>query len=122
MRNLAAARFPEATRADLHRARERRHDLGKLLAFMLGDGHQDWLPPASVNSATATPRPPAASPHRHQSRRAGRGPRILRNQGPRVCAASTLTLRCQQSGTRWEQIWLQPHNQTQSADLASQAS
>jgi hypothetical protein len=38
MWNLAAARFPEATRVDLQHAREHRHDLGKLLAFMPGHG------------------------------------------------------------------------------------
>ena len=28
---------------DLYHAREHLHDLGKLLAFMLGDHHKDWL-------------------------------------------------------------------------------
>jgi len=42
--NLATAHFPEATQiVDLYHAREHLHDLGKLLAFMLGDQHQDWL-------------------------------------------------------------------------------
>jgi hypothetical protein len=42
--NLASQHFPEATQiADLYHAREHLHDLGKLLAFMLGDQHQDWL-------------------------------------------------------------------------------
>ena len=38
--NLATAKFPEATQiVDLFHAREHLHDLGKLLAFMLGDQH-----------------------------------------------------------------------------------
>jgi hypothetical protein len=37
-------------------------------------------------------------------------------------ATGILTLRCQQASGRWEQIWQQPHNQTQPAGLASQAS
>ena len=42
--NLAAEHFPEATQiVDLYHAREHLHDLGKLLAFMLGGQHQDWL-------------------------------------------------------------------------------
>jgi hypothetical protein len=42
--NLATAHFPQATQiVDLYHAREHLHDLGKLLAFMLGDGHKDWL-------------------------------------------------------------------------------
>jgi hypothetical protein len=42
--NLATAHFPEATQiVDLYHAREHLHDLGKLLAFMLGDHHKDWL-------------------------------------------------------------------------------
>jgi hypothetical protein len=42
--NLASQHFPEATQiVDLYHAREHLHDLGKLLAFMLGDQHQDWL-------------------------------------------------------------------------------
>ena len=39
-----AANFPEATQiVDLYHAREHLHDLGKLLAFMLGDQHATWL-------------------------------------------------------------------------------
>ena len=42
--NLASEHFPEATQiVDLYHAREHLHDLGKLLAFILGDQHQDWL-------------------------------------------------------------------------------
>ncbi|MHB1431115.1 MAG: ISKra4 family transposase [Streptosporangiaceae bacterium] len=42
--NLASQHFPEATQiVDLYHAREHLHDLGKLLAFMLGSGHEDWL-------------------------------------------------------------------------------
>ncbi len=42
--NLASQHFPEATQiVDLYHAREHLHDLGKLLAFMLGDQHGDWL-------------------------------------------------------------------------------
>ena len=42
--NLAGKHFPEATQiVDLFHAREHLHDLGKLLAFMLGDQHGDWL-------------------------------------------------------------------------------
>jgi hypothetical protein len=37
-------------------------------------------------------------------------------------ATGILTLRCQQASNRWEEIWPQPHNQTQAADLARQAS
>src|SRR5260370_15005653 len=41
---LASQHFPEATQiVDLYHAREHLHDLGKLLAFMLGDQHGDWL-------------------------------------------------------------------------------
>jgi hypothetical protein len=42
--NLAGHHFPEATQiVDLYHAREHLHDLGKLLAFMLGSHHADWL-------------------------------------------------------------------------------
>lgn len=42
--NLATAHFPEATQiVDLYHAREHLHDLARLLAFMLGNHHQDWL-------------------------------------------------------------------------------
>ena len=42
--NLAGKHFPEATQiVDLFHAREHLHDRGKLLAFMLGDQHGDWL-------------------------------------------------------------------------------
>ena len=42
--NLATAKFPEATQiVDLYHAREHLHDLGKLLAFMLGDQHATWV-------------------------------------------------------------------------------
>jgi hypothetical protein len=42
--NLASQYFPEATQiVDLYHAREHLHDLGKLLAFMLGDHHASWL-------------------------------------------------------------------------------
>jgi len=42
--NLATRHFPEATQiVDLYHAREHLHDLGKLLAFMLGGHHSDWL-------------------------------------------------------------------------------
>jgi hypothetical protein len=42
--NQASEHFPEATQiVDLYHAREHLHDLGKLLAFMLGDHHQDWV-------------------------------------------------------------------------------
>jgi hypothetical protein len=37
-------------------------------------------------------------------------------------ATGILTLRCQQASGRWEEIWPQPNNQTQPADLATQAS
>jgi hypothetical protein len=37
-------------------------------------------------------------------------------------ATGILTLRCQQASNRWEEIWQQPHNQTQATDLARQAS
>jgi len=37
-------------------------------------------------------------------------------------ATGILALRCQQASGRWEEIWQQPHNQTQPADLATQAS
>ena len=41
--NLATAHFPEATQiVDLYHAREHLHDLGKLLAFMLGSDHKQW--------------------------------------------------------------------------------
>ena len=42
--NLASKHFPEATQiVDLYHAREHLHDLGKLLAFMLGDQHATWV-------------------------------------------------------------------------------
>ena len=42
--NLASQHFPEATQiVDLYHAREHLHDLGKLLAFMLGDTSSQWL-------------------------------------------------------------------------------
>jgi hypothetical protein len=42
--NLASEHFPEATQiVDLYHAREHLHDLGKLLAFMLGDDSGAWL-------------------------------------------------------------------------------
>ena len=37
-------------------------------------------------------------------------------------ATGILTLRCQQASGRWEEIWQQPHNQIQHADLRPQAS
>ena len=37
-------------------------------------------------------------------------------------ATGILTLRCQEASRRWEEIWQRPHNQTQPADLATQAS
>jgi hypothetical protein len=48
--NLASEHFPEATQiVDLYHAREHLHDLGKLLAFMLGGSHQDWLAERSAD-------------------------------------------------------------------------
>ena len=42
--NLASQHFPEATQiVDLYHAREHLHDLGKLLAFILGDQHATWV-------------------------------------------------------------------------------
>ena len=42
--NQASQHFPEATQiVDLYHAREHLHDLGKLLAFMLGDQHATWV-------------------------------------------------------------------------------
>ena len=42
--NLASQHFPEATQiVDLYHAREHLNDLGKLLAFMLGDDSSQWL-------------------------------------------------------------------------------
>lgn len=42
--NLATQHFPEATQiVDLYHAREHLHDLARLLAFMLGSHHDDWL-------------------------------------------------------------------------------
>lgn len=42
--NLASQHFPETTQiVDLYHAREHLHDLGKLLAFMLGGHHDSWL-------------------------------------------------------------------------------
>jgi hypothetical protein len=42
--NLASEHFPEATQiVDLYHAREHLHDLGKSLAFMLGDTSSRWL-------------------------------------------------------------------------------
>ena len=42
--NLASEHFPEATQiVDLYHAREHLHELGKCLAFMLGDTSSDWL-------------------------------------------------------------------------------
>ena len=42
--NIAASRFPEATQiVDLYHARQHLHDLARLLEFMLGDQHEDWL-------------------------------------------------------------------------------
>ncbi len=42
--NLASEHFPEATQiVDLYHAREHLHELGKMLAFMLGDTSSEWL-------------------------------------------------------------------------------
>jgi len=42
--NLASQHFPQATAiVDLYHARQHLHDLGKLLAFMLGDNHAGWV-------------------------------------------------------------------------------
>ncbi len=42
--NLATAHFPQATAiVDLYHARQHLHDLGKQLAFMLGDHHAGWV-------------------------------------------------------------------------------
>jgi len=48
--NLASEHFPEATQiVDLYHAREHLHDLGKLLAFMLGDTSSEWLAERSAD-------------------------------------------------------------------------
>jgi hypothetical protein len=42
--NLASRHHPEATAiVDLYHARQHLHDLGRLLAFILGDHHADWV-------------------------------------------------------------------------------
>jgi hypothetical protein len=42
--NLASEHFPEATQiVDLYHAREHLHELGKMLAFILGDTSSQWL-------------------------------------------------------------------------------
>jgi hypothetical protein len=42
--NLATAHFPEATQVvDLYHAREHLHELARLLEFMLGSHHAEWL-------------------------------------------------------------------------------
>jgi hypothetical protein len=42
--NLASRHHPEATAiVDLYHARQHLHDLGRLLAFMLGDHHAGWV-------------------------------------------------------------------------------
>ena len=42
--NLATQHLPAATQiVDLYHAREHLHELARLLAFMLGDHHEDWL-------------------------------------------------------------------------------
>jgi hypothetical protein len=42
--NIASSKFPEATQiVDLFHAREHLHDLARLLEFMLGDQHEQWL-------------------------------------------------------------------------------
>ena len=86
--NLATAKFPEATQiVDLYHAREHLHDLGKLLAFMLGDQHATWVAGRSdelddgdiealLSAARAFPLTGS------QSRGTGHRPGLLRNQRP----------------------------------------
>ena len=85
--NLATRHFPEATQiVDLFHAREHLHDLGRLLAFMLGDRKHAGSPHGTPSSTTATSRrcwpPPAPSRSPAQSRRAGHRPGLLRDQRP----------------------------------------
>jgi hypothetical protein len=48
--NLASEHFPEATQiVGPYHAREHLHDLGKLLAFMLGDTSSEWLAERSAD-------------------------------------------------------------------------
>ena len=86
--NLASQHFPEATQiVDLYHAREHLHDLGKLLAFMLGDQHGAWLA-ARLDELDAGDIPALLSAARafplagDQGRRAGHRPGLLRDQRP----------------------------------------
>jgi hypothetical protein len=165
--NLATAHFPAATQiVDLYHAREHLHELGRLLAFMLGDQHKGWLTArlgdldnGDIGAITAAAREfPLTgvkaealdtalgyfenNAHRMRyknfrslgmfvgSGAVEAGCRAVIGQRLKLSgmhwtvpgATGILTLRCQQASNRWDEIWLQPHNQTPGADLASQAS
>ena len=92
--NLASQHFPEATQiVDLFHAREHLHDLGKLLAFMLGDQHGAWLADRLANSTPATsPRccpPPAPSRWPGPRPRSWTPPWATSRPTPPGCATST---------------------------------
>ena len=82
---IAAAKFPEATQiADLYHAREHLHDLARLLEFMPGDGKDEWLAARTEDldygDIDGLCKAARACPHGRQERRAGQGPRLLREQ------------------------------------------
>ena len=74
------------------------------------------LPPARACSSAPAPSKQAAKP---SSASGSNSPACA---GPSPAPPASLTLRCQQASNRWEEIWQRPHNQTQAADLARQAS
>ena len=86
--NIAAAKFPEATQiVDLFHAREHLHDLARFLEFMLGDQQRRLArrPPGRPRlrrHRRHLRRRPRLPPRRHQERRAGHGPGLLREQRP----------------------------------------
>jgi hypothetical protein len=165
--NLASEHFPEATQvAVLCHAREHLHELGRMLAFMLGDTSSGWLAERSteldagdidaltaaacvfpLTGARAADRDKALAyfetnaPRMRYSHfrshglfvgsgvveagcKSVIGQRLKLSGMHWTCTGATgiLTLRCQQASGRWEEIWRQPNNQTQPADLATQAS
>ena len=93
--NLAGEHFPEATQiVDLYHAREHLNDLGKCLAFMLGDGQQaSGSPSAAPSSTPATSTrsqpPPASSRWPASKPPNGKRPWPTSRPTPPGCATAT---------------------------------
>ena len=56
------------------------------------------------------------------NRSSGSGPKLSGMHWTIPGATGIATLRCQDAGDRWDEIWQRPHNQTAPADHIRQAS